>query len=220
MPNWAYNLTMSDMAMIYLVRHGQSLGNITENVFIQGQQDFPITPEGEQQAKNLSGELSHIQFEAIFSSDLIRAKRTAEIIAKERRMAVIATRLLREKRVGKYQGKLAGDLKEEFLKLRHYYDSLKGQERLKFKYDKDSESTEEVLIRLIPFLKEIALAYTGKNILLVSHAALLRAFLEHIGHVEVGLGSKLTLENTAYVKVACDGVEFFVKETKGIIFKT
>lgn len=205
-----------NFSTIYLIRHGQSEGNINEKVMIQGQTEFPLTKEGEDQVKKLSKELSDIEFAAIYSSDLIRTKRTAEIIAEEKKMAVIATHLLRENKVGRFEGELEKDLREEFEKLREIKYSLPKPERDKFRFDENSESTEEILGRLIPYLRELALAYPGKNILVITHAALIRIFLVAIGYVHEHREKDFKIQNTAFIKLESNGIDFFVKEIKGI----
>ena len=92
---------MKDFCTIYLVRHGETDWNV-KNI-IQGQIDIPLNKKGENQALEIANELKDIHFDAIFSSDLSRAKRTAEIIATERKLAVVATKTLREMYFGKFQ---------------------------------------------------------------------------------------------------------------------
>lgn len=64
--------------MIYLVRHGQTDWNIEHR--IQGQTDVPLNATGRAQAVELSEKLSNFNIQKIISSDLSRAKETAEII--------------------------------------------------------------------------------------------------------------------------------------------
>lgn len=64
--------------MIYLVRHGQTVRNIEHR--IQGQTDVSLNAAGRAQAVELSEKLSSFNIQKIISSDLSRAKETAEII--------------------------------------------------------------------------------------------------------------------------------------------
>src|SRR3990172_8408752 len=87
---------------IYIVRHGETEWNIKG--VMQGHSDSPLTKTGEKQAHQIAEELKEIHFDEIFSSDALRAKRTAEIIALERKMAVQAKTALRERNYGEFEG--------------------------------------------------------------------------------------------------------------------
>ena len=67
--------------VIYLVRHGQSEGNRENRM--RGRCDFPLTEEGKQQAIALAKISKEWNLSAIFTSPLIRAKKTAEYIGRE-----------------------------------------------------------------------------------------------------------------------------------------
>jgi broad specificity phosphatase PhoE len=71
---------------IYLTRHGETEWN--EKKLIQGHTDIPLNTKGKKQAKLLGKQLKDIDFDVVFSSDLLRAKNSAEIIIKEK-MTVI-----------------------------------------------------------------------------------------------------------------------------------
>lgn len=192
---------------LYLVRHGQTDWNVKG--ITQGETDIPLNPEGIKQAHDLRKTLKDIQFDAVFSSDLIRAKRTAEIIAADRKLAVATTNLLIERRYGKQEGK-DGRLLQKFYKT---WASLSKKERATYKPFPGYETNEEVVSRLITFLREAAVAYPGKTILIVSHGGIMRAFLNHLSE-EVYLDGAIS--NAAYIKLESDGIDFFIKEIKGI----
>ena len=65
------------MLEIWWIRHGQSQWN-RENRW-QGHSDIALSPEGEQQALRLRRGLSEVHFDAVYSSDLLRAMHTAEL---------------------------------------------------------------------------------------------------------------------------------------------
>ena len=94
---------MSKSCILYIIRHGETEWNVKK--LCQGQTDIPLNNKGEIQAGNLSKELSHIKFNAVYSSDLIRAKRTAEIVVLEKKLAVITTKALKERLFGRFEGK-------------------------------------------------------------------------------------------------------------------
>lgn len=201
-----------DLTTIYIVRHGETEWNVKG--LLQGHKDSPLTKEGVNQAKKISKKLGHIKFDLIFSSDLLRAKRTAEIIAEERKLAIETSRLLRERYFGTFEGKPHHSVRKAFGQV---LDSLKENERFKYNFSGGIESDEELTVRLTTFLREAAITYPGKNILVVTHGGTMRALL-----INLGFGTHKSLEygavgNSAYLKLESDGVDFFIKEVVGVI---
>lgn len=199
---------------IYLVRHGQTEWN--KQGLILGQSESSLTKLGLGQVQNLRDVLKNVQFEAIFSSDLERAVKTAEIIAQERSLIVKTSKLLREKRMGKYEGKHADVLKEDNKKIAETYRKLTDDQKWKFKRAEDMESTEEICNRLLSFFREISIMYAGRTLLIVSHEAVIQAFL-----IYLKWGSRKEIQggyvgNSGYVILRTDGVEFFIEETHGV----
>ena len=75
-----------NLCTLYLVRHGETEWNKTG--IVMGQLDSPLTEAGLGQAKTTAQELKGVNFDAIFSSDLHRAHKTAEIIKLERELVI------------------------------------------------------------------------------------------------------------------------------------
>jgi len=195
---------MKKNCTIYLVRHGETEWN--EKKLIQGHSDIPLNKKGEIQAKQLGEKLKDIHFEAVFSSDLVRAKRTAEIMVLEKKLAVITTKALRERLFGRYEGKQVTELRRILGEL-----VLFSKERQKKLELNEIENDEDVMGRFIPFIRETAVAYQGKNILVVSHGGLIRALLDRIGF-DIPKYLEGPMKNTGYLIVESDGIEFVVKE--------
>lgn len=74
-------LMHEEYCTLYIVRHGQTDWNVRK--IIQGHSDIPLNTEGQEQARVLAESLKNVHFDKIISSDLVRAKRTAEIVALE-----------------------------------------------------------------------------------------------------------------------------------------
>jgi broad specificity phosphatase PhoE len=199
---------------IYLVRHGETEWN--KKGIVMGQSDSPLTETGIEQVKATARELKDVNFDAIFSSDLHRAERTAEIIKLERQIAVQTSKALRERAYGHYEGTSSEEYGNKFQASFNKLEKLTEQERNKFKFDHDIESDEEVIGRMITQLREIAVAYPGKNVLVVGHGSCIRTFLTHTGYVKFGELKTGAISNGSVVVVLCDGIDFFIKEAKGI----
>lgn len=194
---------------LYIARHGRTEWN--EKGLIQGHKESALTPLGEEQARNLAQELRHIHFDAIFASDLLRAKRTAEIVALERKLVVETIHVLRERTYGKYEGKPYAAMRA----FDEYYDTLSDE--LKFSHKTEGvESDEEMVTRFITFIREVAVIYAKKTFLIISHGDVMHKFLIHIGWGTYSNFPINSIENTAYIKLLSDGVDFFVQETKRI----
>ncbi len=193
---------------IYIARHGQTQWNVKGR--IQGHTDSPLTKEGINQAKDLATELSHIKFDAVYSSDLLRAQRTAQIVALEHQLIIKTKTSLRERNFGP----LEGQNKDGLVLL----EQLRKQ---KIPYEtKNIESDEKIIQRVILLLRELAIAYPGKTILVVSHGGILRTLLEHLGFATHEQMIKVSIGNTSYIKLESDGIDFFIKETKRIEIQT
>lgn len=198
----------------YIVRHGESEYNAKR--LLAGHIDTILTKNGEEQARVLGSTLKDISFDHIFASDLTRAIRTAEIIALEKKMAVVTTKLLREQTFGKFEGKPYTVFENELKKYVEEYQKLSSDQKKKYRYP-SMESEEEYVSRFFTFLRETSVAYPGKTILIVSHGAMIRTFLVHIGWGTYEDVPHNAVSNSGYVKLESDGVDFDVKETKGII---
>lgn len=198
---------------LYLVRHGETDWNVQG--LLQGQMDVPLNPTGEKQAKRLKNRFRRIRFAIIFSSDLLRAKRTAEIIALEKKIAIHSSKALRERDYGRFEGK-SWKNDREYLQLLKKFFQLSGKQRYNTKMHPDIESDEELMGRLIPFLREIAIGYPGKNVLVVTHGGTIRAFLKHLGWADDRTLPSGSIDNTGYIVVDCDGTDFFVRKTYGV----
>ena len=197
----------------YIIRHGETEWNVKN--LMQGHSDSPLTTNGINQAKETAKKLTSIKFDEIFSSDLGRAKRTAEIIALEKKIAVKTTQLLREKNLGDYQGKKYSIFQTELKKYLNEFESLNDENKKKYRYP-GMESDEDVVVRFIRFIREIAVAYPNKTVLISTHAGVIGNFLIHLGIWTYKDQYKKKISNGGYLKLKSDGVDFFLKEAEGI----
>jgi len=195
----------------YIVRHGQTDWNI--QMRLQGHTNISLNEVGREQADEIAKTLKNIHFDAIYSSDLDRAVQTTEIIAKERELAIKTTDALREKSYGSYEGRDRNEVQQELKHLFDQWKKLSDEEKMKFKIYEDGESDQEAVERFIRHLRELAIAYQGKNILIASHGGIMRYFLVKLGWATYGELDSHAIKNAAYIKVESDGVDFFIKET-------
>ncbi|GAP20385.1 histidine phosphatase family protein [Leptolinea tardivitalis] len=100
------------MTEIWLVRHGQTDWNLEGR--LQGQLDVPLNETGLKQAQSLAETLRGKPFSAIYSSDLMRARQTAEIIARVVNLPITFDKRLREISQGQVEGMLFSDVIQKF----------------------------------------------------------------------------------------------------------
>lgn len=165
---------------IYLVRHGETNWN-RERRF-QGQMDIPLNHLGELQAKKLAERLHliQLQLDAIYSSDLIRAKNTAEIIADYYNMTVNINLDLRERYFGFFEGRNLDEIKDKFPD----YNILRAEQNNPY----NIEPFDTFCKRIYDAIFKIALDNVNNNILIVSHGAAINAFLNVISNGSIGTG--------------------------------
>ncbi len=149
-------------AALWLVRHGQTDWNVEGRY--QGQADLPLNETGRQQARDLAGRLHSEPFAAVISSDLQRARETAEILAAPAGMAVIQEPRLREIALGDWEGKLFRWIQQTC----PAEVEARRQQPLDF-CPPNGESARQVAERATAAANEIAAQYAGQAVLVVSH---------------------------------------------------
>ena len=96
---------------ILLARHGETAWNAEGRY--QGQEDIPLSPVGEAQARALGERLRHVHIGRVVASPLKRALRTAELAVGEDRVGLITTDVgLKEIAHGEWEGLLAAEIRE------------------------------------------------------------------------------------------------------------
>ena len=98
---------------LLLLRHGETEWNLSGRW--QGQAaDTPLTDLGREQARIVAGRLRAYPIRAIYSSDLLRAFETAQIVGQRLGLAPIAEPALRESDIGAWTGLTWADITERF----------------------------------------------------------------------------------------------------------
>lgn len=177
---------------IYLVRHGQSVGNL-HDLFI-GHTDIALTDLGMQQAKMAAGFLKDIPLDAIYSSDLQRAYNTACATAELKGIPVIKTAQMREVYGGAWEEVSFGDLHK-------LYPEDFGVWCNDFKNCRctDGESVMELQQRIVAEVRRIAEENPGKSVAIFCHATPIRVFAIHCEkNWEIGYASNASTTVAEY----------------------
>jgi broad specificity phosphatase PhoE len=151
---------------ILLARHGESDWNRDQRW--QGHADRPLTDLGRSQAQSLAERLADIDLDAIYSSDLTRARETAEIVARPRGLDVTTIPALREVDVGSWSGLTRAEAEQRYPE--GYRRWLAGEEG----WD-DGETYKQLGDRVVDAIREIAAAHPGNRVLVLAHGGSIRA---------------------------------------------
>jgi len=149
------------MTEIMLIRHGETEWNVAE-VF-RGRIDIELNETGVKQAELLAAHLSEIKIEAIYSSPLKRALKTAEIIARYHKLDVNTTPGLLDLDYGKWQGLAHQEVKDKYKEL--YATWLDHPEQVRMP---EGESLNDVRERAMGVVNDIIARHRG-TVVLVSH---------------------------------------------------
>ena len=156
--------------MIYLLRHGEVEGASTRR-FI-GHLDVPLSPVGERQCTIQAARLRDVRLAALFSSDLTRARRSAEIIGAPHGLAPTIVPALREMDMGRWDGLTAGEIRAREPDAFADWMARVGE----FPFP-EGESVPDLLARVGPAFDAIAAAHAGEAIAIVAHGGPNRALL-------------------------------------------
>jgi len=162
------------MTEFWLVRHGQTDWN--RNGRWQGQASGApgLNDTGRAQALAIHEQMKGIKISAIYSSDLLRARQTAELIAGTPGLPVILEPRLREINLGVWEGMLSGEIEVQ------YPQELAERARDPFHtHAPNGESPGEVAERVLKAVNEIAGRHRDESVLIVAHGISLAVVICH-----------------------------------------
>ena len=162
---------------LILVRHGQTDWNAGQR--FQGHSDVPLNEVGRRQAAALAARLSGRGIDAAYTSDLQRARETAEIICRygggvfaEGASDVRSDVRLREMNFGDWEGLTYHEIRERHLQ------SLAAWEKDVYKHaPPNGETLEQMTFRIRAVLNDLLAKYNGKTLLLVAHGGVLQILI-------------------------------------------
>jgi len=157
---------------IILLRHGETTWNVEGRY--QGHLDSPLSPRGEAQARALAQRLAGMKFAALYSSDLGRARQTADAIAKATGHEIRVDPQLRERHLGIFQGLLKSEMKQKFAHDYHLFKTAGSDHALP-----GGESARQAAQRNITCLEDLARRHPDETIVVVAHGGTISALLRH-----------------------------------------
>jgi ribonuclease H / adenosylcobalamin/alpha-ribazole phosphatase len=155
-----------------LIRHGHTAQ--TEAGKLYSDPESVLTEKGRDEVHALAKLLPHEKPEVLLTSPSVRVRSTAEVIGKVIGMEARVVESLREFQVGDWEGK-------------SYLEIKKAEPEVYAKWSKDpirnalpgGESIEQLCRRVKAEMQRLVAEHSGRRVLLVSHAELIRAILLH-----------------------------------------
>jgi alpha-ribazole phosphatase len=185
------------MTRLCLVRHGQTDWNLEGRY--QGQSDVPLNEKGRAQARILARQLQGQSFDAIYTSDLQRAKETAEIISAFVHAPVLTEPRLREIDQGKWEGQLVEVIKARYAELWRQRSVDPASVR-----PPGGETVEEVAQRVHGALDDIIATHPNARVLIVSHGLALATIICKVRRIPMGQAYSVIPENAEPIWVEWD----------------
>ncbi|MDV6373440.1 histidine phosphatase family protein [Deinococcus arenicola] len=182
----------------WVVRHGESTWN-TEGRY-QGQADVPLSHIGILQAASLAERMTGQHFDAVYTSDLLRASQTAEAVA-ERLEGPPPVQLdpgLREIDVGELSGLVIADIRERYPE---YLEALKT-DPWATRRPGGGESMEDLYARCGAALDVLRARHPGQRVLVFTHGGVVRVVVGlALGGVPANAWARLSVTNTSITRV-------------------
>jgi len=173
---------------IALMRHGVTDWNYDGRA--QGHTDIPLNAEGKRQAEAAGARLATEHWDAVYSSDLVRARETALALCRRTGNELITDPRLRERFIGPAEGltKVERDVLWPGLSL----GEIPGV-----------ESNEKLAERGEAIFTEIARRHPGQRVLIVTHGGLIAHFLQRAVGAPIAIA-----RNTGVIPIVYDGQGF------------
>ncbi|MDP3996679.1 MAG: class I tRNA ligase family protein [bacterium] len=170
------------LTRLILLRHGESQKNI-DGIFDSERDKYPLTKEGKKQAKEAGKKLAALGVDALYSSPVLRARETADIVAENIKIKNILDDRLWEVKSGQWDGKEPQDslinrnrLDYNGLPDEKYYLTPRGQ---------TGESWKQVEDRMSDFVREILEKHKGETVAIVSHEGPLIFLLRYLKNLSL-----------------------------------
>ena len=190
---------------VILVRHGETDWNAEGR--IQGHLPVPLNERGLAQAEAVATQLAPLDFSALYSSDLVRARQTAEAIARCKGMSIRSDERLREWDLGILSGltrSAAGKLRAEAygIFLNHLVDEpIPEGESMRARYR-----------RVISAVQDIASVHQGETVVVVSHGGPLGDCYRRAAGAPLESRVKIDLFNAGINVIRVTGKEWIVED--------
>lgn len=182
---------MSDaITRLIAIRHGETAWNALGR--LQGHQDIPLNEVGQAQALRVAAALRDEGIDHLYSSDLLRARQTAQAAADVLGLPVHIEPGLRERGFGVFEGLSFADLERE-----HPEHALRWKRREPDYRPDGGESLLDLQERVLASLTRIAQAHPGQHVAVVAHGGVLDMVYRIAARLPIDAPRTWTLANAA-----------------------
>lgn len=192
------------MKDLYITRHGQTEWNIERR--LQGRSNSPLTEKGIWDAKQLAKRLREIPIDRVYTSDLLRAIQTADILIGKREIPRTILPELQEMWMGRWEGQLLSDMEDT--DLIQYQNFILGSCEFAAPGGENIAQVRDRAEQALEILKNDP----ADTILVVTHGMLQSQLLEILNDRPFGNPTRV-LVGTALSHYAFDGTHFTEKRT-------
>lgn len=190
------------MTKIFVVRHCESMGNLLHS--FAGHSDVDISPKGELQLKCLSECFKGIKLDMVYTSPLLRAKKTAEAINKYSGAPIIIEEDFIEINLGVLDGKPVSEMTDQ-------QTAWWLTEPDQF-YVEGGETMREVADRVYSALKRVAEQNPDSTIAVASHGCAIRNLIRVLkGFGPTGIKEVDWCDNTGINYIVYENGEFYLE---------
>jgi probable phosphoglycerate mutase len=189
---------------VIIVRHGETLWNMKG--IRQGHLDSPLTESGIDQARALGERLRREKFSGLYSSDLGRAVKTAQVVAELTGHEIVTDVRLRERHLGIFQGLSADEMKRKYPEEYRLNRSLSPDYVIP-----GGESIVQQVARNIAYLNEISEIHRGETIVVVTHGGVLSGLFRHTFSIPFGAPRRFEVVNAGLNTFVYQGGVWFLQ---------
>ncbi len=176
---------------LLLIRHGESVAN--RQRILQGHLDSPLNETGREQAEKLAGALQEDRFAKVFTSDLLRARETAEILCARRESPLEVDPDLREIGIGCFTGLSWTEISERYPE---EYQRLLASS-MDWSVVPEAEGETAAQARLERFLVKLRENHAEERVAIVAHGAILRRMIRKLLALDPGVHLDFELANAS-----------------------
>lgn len=190
------------MNKIILIRHGETAWNAERR--LQGHLDIPLNDEGERQARLLAEALAPEAIDLLVSSDLQRARQTAQAVATLRGMPLLIEPGLRERCYGGFEGLLYSEIEQRFPSEFAAWQA-RDIDAVLPNGKNCGESFRQFYARATEAILGLASAHPGRTLALVAHGGVLECAYRMAGNLPLETPRDFKVYNASINRFRVDG---------------
>ncbi len=177
---------------LIIVRHGETEENAAD--IVQGQIPGDLSRLGKEQAAAVGTYLAGESLDAVYASDLERARLSARLALGEDHNGIVTDKRLREQSFGVFEGEPIGVL----------LDEMRRQKADWITFDPATGETRAALgLRAQAFFDEIAARHSGETVVIFTHYGIINALLQAL--IDGGNGRDYDIANGSVTVLRTDG---------------